>query len=216
MSIVSQKRGGLALVSSPKYISSHRIRLVSYAKDLEIDYIEVDADNLPEDLLEINPSGRLPTLFDRNLVLINDRVISEYLDERFPHPALMPIEAELRAKIRLFGLEIEAQWYDLVNQLEHEKLSPAKKKAYQKTLREQIVQFSPMIKNSHYIIGQELSLLDCCILPVLWRLQHLEIDLPKNAFTQSLFKYMDFHFKQEYFKKALSKYEAGLRPEYVL
>lgn len=215
MGIVSQKRGGLALVSSPKHISSHRIRLVSYAKDLEIDYVEVDADNLPEDLLEINPSGRLPTLFDRNLVLINDRVISEYLDERFPHPALMPIEAELRAKIRLFGLEIEAQWYDLVNQLEHEKLSPAKRKAYQKTLREQIVQFSPMIKNSHYIIGQELSLLDCCILPVLWRLNSLEIDLPKNALTQSLLKYMDFHFKQEYFKRALSKYEAGLNPEYA-
>lgn len=214
MSIVSQKRGGLALVSSPKHISSHRIRLVSYAKDLEIDYIEVDADNLPEDLLEINPSGRLPTLFDRNLVLINDRVISEYLDERFPHPALMPIEAELRAKIRLFALEIEAQWYDLVNQLEHEKLSPAKKKTLQKTLREQIVQFSPMIKNSHYIIGQELSLLDCCILPVLWRLNSLEVDLPKNAFTQSLLKYMAFHFKQEYFKRSLSKYEAGLNPEY--
>lgn len=210
MSIISQKRGGLTLVGSPKHISSHRIRLISHAKDLEIEYVDIDADNLPEDLLEINPTGRLPTLLDRDLVLFNDRVVSEYLDERFPHPALMPIEANLRAKIRLFCIEIENQWYDLVNQLEHDKLSAAKKKVAQKQLRDYVIMWSPMMKNGNFMIGSELSLLDCCILPVLWRLDSLGIELPKSPATQPLQKYMAYHFKQDYFKNALSKYEATL------
>lgn len=213
MGIVNQKRGGLALLSSPFHISSHRIRLISHAKDLEMDYADIDPALIPEDLLEINPSGRLPTLLDRDLVLINDRVISEYLDERFPYPALMPIEAHLRAKIRLFTIEIEALWYDLVNQLEHEKLAASKKRTLQKNLKEQLLLFAPMVKNSHYLIGQELSLLDCCVLPVLWRLPVLEIDLPKSGNSKPWQKYMDFHFKQDYFKRSLSKYEQGLRKD---
>ncbi len=210
MSIVNQKRGGLALLSSPKHISSHRIRLICHAKDLEIEYIEVDSDNVPDDLLEVNPTGRLPTLLDKDLVLFNDKVVAEYLDERFPHPALMPIEANLRAKIRLFSLEIENSWYELADQLEHDKLSSAKRKKMQKTLRDYVVLFSPMMKNKQYIIGQELSLLDCCILPVLWRLPCLGIELPKNIATQGLEKYMEYHFKQDYFQNALSKHEATL------
>ncbi|SUO97264.1 glutathione S-transferase N-terminal domain-containing protein [Suttonella ornithocola] len=211
MSIISQKRGGLVLLSSPKHVSSHRIRLICHAKDLEIEYVDIDADNLPEDLIEINPTGKLPTLLDRDLVLFNDRVVSEYLDERFPHPALMPIEANLRAKIRLFCLEIEDQWYELVNQLEHEKVSPTKKKGIQKNLRDFVIMMSPMMKNGNYMMGSELSLLDCCILPVLWRLESLGIELPKTTATQPLQKYMAFHFKQEYFKKSMSKYELSLR-----
>lgn len=211
MSIISQKRGGLALLGSPKHVSSHRIRLVSHAKDLEIDYVDIDADNIPEDLIEINPTGRLPTLLDRDLVLFNDRVVAEYLDERFPHPALMPIEANLRAKIRLFSLEIEADWYQIVNQLEHEKLSAAKRKTLVKELRDKIILFSSMIRNSHFIIGAELSLLDCCVLPILWRMESLGVEIPKTAATQGLYKYMAYHFKQDYFKKALSKHERSLR-----
>ena len=133
MSIVSQKRGGLALFGSPIHASSHRIRLVCQAKDLEIDYVEIDPDNIPSDLIEINPTGRLPTLIDRDLVLFDERVVSEYLDERFPHPALMPIEANLKAKIRLFCYELETNWYQPVDQLQHGKLSPAKKKSAAKT-----------------------------------------------------------------------------------
>lgn len=211
MSIISQKRGGLALLGSPKHISSHRIRLVSHAKDLEIEYVDIDPDNIPEDLIEINPTGRLPTLLDRDLVLFNDRVVAEYLDERFPHPALMPIEANLRAKIRLFSLEIEADWYEVINQLEHDKLSVAKRKSLAKELRDKIILFSSMIKNNRFIIGSELSLLDCCVLPVLWRLESLDIEIPKSVATQGLYKYMAYHFKQDYFKNALSKHERGLR-----
>lgn len=211
MSILSQKRSGLALLSSPKHISSHRIRIVCHAKDLEIEYIDIDPDNLPEDLLEVNPTGRLPTLIDRDLVLFNDRVVSEYLDERFPHPALMPIEANQRAKIRLFCLEIENNWYPLAEQIEHEKMSAAKKKAAIKSLREAVLMIAPLLKENHFAIGTELSLLDCCMLPILWRLESFEISLPKTDAAQPLIDYMDYHFKQDYFVAALSKYESGLR-----
>lgn len=211
MSIISQKRGGLALLASPKHISSHRIRLICHAKDLEIDYVEIDPDHLPEDLLEVNPTGILPTLIDRDLVLFNDRVVSEYLDERFPHPALMPIEANLRAKIRLFCMEIESEWYDNVNALEHSRMTAAKKKAAVKTLRDSILSFAPLVKGRRFVIGNELTLLDCCILPVLWRMEALDVVLPNSAAGNALKEYMEYHFAQEYFKASLSKYEAGLR-----
>ncbi len=211
MSIVSQKRGGLALLGSPKHVSSHRIRLVCQAKDLDIDYVTIDPDRLPEDLLEVNPTGRLPTLIDRDLVLFNDRVVSEYLDERFPHPALMPIEANLRAKIRLFCMEIESNWYDLTNKLEHGRLASARKKTTIKSLRDGVLVIASLLKKREYAIGSEMSLLDCCILPVLWRLSSLGVELPKSAATQAIEHYMAFHFKQEYFRHSLSKYEAGLR-----
>ena len=209
MSIVSQKRGGLALFGSPIHAASHRLRLVCQLKDQEIDYVEIDPDNIPADLIEINPTGRLPTLIDRDLVLFDERVVSEYLDERFPHPALMPIEAILKAKIRLFCYELETNWYQPVDQLQHAKLTPAKKKAAQKQLRESVLLMSPMFKGRDYLIGSEISLLDCCVLPILWRLESLEIDLPKAAAT--IQHYMDFHFAKDYFKNSLSKQEAALR-----
>ncbi len=205
MSIVSQKRGGLALFGSPKHAASHRIRLLCFAKDLEVEYAEIEPNNLPEDLLEINPTGRLPTLIDRDLVLFNERVISEYLDERFPHPALMPIEANLRAKIRLFSYEIEQHWYEPIDQLEHSRLSSVKKKNMIKTLRESVLFLAPLFKGKNYLIGNEMSLLDCCVLPILWRLGNLNIELPKSA--QGIQNYMDYHFDKDYFQCSLSKHE---------
>ena len=122
----------------------------------------------------------------------------------------MPIEANLKAKIRLFCYELETNWYQPVDQLQHGKLSPAKKKAPQKQLRESVLLMSPMFKGRDYLIGSEISLLDCCVLPILWRLESLEIELPKAAAT--IQRYMDFHFSKDYFRKSLSKQEAALRP----
>lgn len=210
MSLINLKKGGLALFASPKHIASHRIRIVAQCKDLEMEYIEIDPDNMPSDLLEINPSGRLPMLVDRDLILYDERVISEYIDERFPHPALMPIEANLRAKIRLFSYEVEKNWYPDADFLEHNKPAAAKRRKQQKALRENILLLTPFFKGKQFFIGEELSLLDCCILPVLWRLPIYEIELPKVA--QSIQKYMDYHFQQDYFQKSLSPYERALRP----
>ncbi|MBV7434758.1 glutathione S-transferase N-terminal domain-containing protein [Cardiobacteriaceae bacterium TAE3-ERU3] len=209
MSLINLKKGGLALFASPKHIASHRIRIIASCKDLEMEYLEIDPDNIPGDLLEINPNGRLPVLVDRDLVLYDERVISEYLDERFPHPALMPIEANMRAKIRLFAYEIEKNWYPDADFLEHGKPAAAKRKKMQKTLRENILLLTPFFKGRNFIVGDEISLLDCCILPILWRLPLYEIELPKAA--QPIQKYMDYHFKQPYFTEALSSYERGIR-----
>ena len=208
-----QRRNGLALLSSPKQVSSHRIRLICAAKDLDIDIKNIDLDKpkLDEEVLKANPTGRIPALHDRDFVLFGDRVLAEYIDERFPHPALMPIEAKERAIIRLFSNEIEAIWYDYINQLEHEKLAVSKKKQLQKKLYESIIRFSPMFKaNSHFLIGDELSLLDCCVLPAFWRLSYIGIEIPKSSSTAAMLNYMNYHFGKDYFKKSLSKYEKDL------
>lgn len=208
------KRGGLALYSSSKLVRSHYIRLVSYTKDLEIEYVELEADSIPQEFLdEVNSTGRLPTLTDRDLVLFDERVISEYMDERFPHPALMPIEANNRAKIRLFFWELEKAWYSCVDTLEQTRQTPVKRRRTQRELRDAILSFVPFFKGREYLIGNELSLLDCFVLPVLWRLGALEIELPKSA--SPLLRYMDFHFNKDYFRKSLSKYEEAL-PPYVV
>lgn len=208
MSILNQKRGGLVLIGGSQHAASHRIRLVCHAKDLtEIDFEYVDPSALPAELLEINPTGRLPTLIDKDMVLINERVIGEYLDERFPHPALMPIEAGQRALIRLFCFELEAQCYTLLEQLEQEKLTAAKKKA---DIRDNILHMLPLFKGRQFAMGSELSLLDCCLLPILWRFESLGIELPKVA--APLEKYMQVQFASEYFRKSLTPAEKQLRP----
>ena len=117
------------LIGGSQHAASHRIRLVCHAKDLtEIDFEYVDPQALPDELQEINPTGRLPILIDKDMILIDERVIGEYLDERFPHPALMPIEAGQKALIRLFCYELEAKCYSVLKLLEQEKLTAAKKK----------------------------------------------------------------------------------------
>lgn len=211
----TMKRAGLALYSSPKHIRSHYIRLVSYIKDLEIEYVDVDGDAIPDAFYqEINKLGRLPTLTDRDLTLFDERVISEYMDERFPHPALMPIEANLRGRIRLLFWELEKQWYEPIDALEHSRIASAKKKKLQKELRDSILSLVPLFKGCDYLMNQELSLLDCYVLPALWRLGLLEIELPKVA--APMIRYMDFHFKQDYFRKSLSKYEEAFPPYVVV
>lgn len=214
-SIISQKRGGLALFSSPKHVDSHYLRLVCHAKTLEdMELVDIDSEELQKELLEINRNGKVPTLIDRTLTLYDARVIAEYLDERFPHPALMPIEANLRAQIRLFFWEIEKFWYAPIDLLEHTRMAQPKRKKLQKELHDAILLLEPYFKGKTYLIGNELSLLDCCILPALWRLGALEIELPKAA--QYIIRYMNTHFEKDYFRKSLSKYEAAMPPVKII
>lgn len=212
---MSMRRNGLTLYSSSKQIRSHYIRMISYIKDLEIEYVDVDAENMPAEFrLEINPYEKLPTVTDRDLTLFDERVISEYFDERFPHPALMPIEANLRAKIRLLFWEIEKNWYERIEALEQLRGASAKKKKLQKELLDSILSTAPLFKGGNYLINNELSLLDCYVLPALWRLGELEIELPKIA--SPIIRYMEFHFSKEHFRKGLSKYEEGFKPYVVV
>lgn len=211
MNLLTNSRAGLTIVSDPVSAASHRIRLVVAEKSIEAEMVSVPfGEILPEDIMELNPSGRIPTLLDRDLVLFDERVISEYLDERFPHPALMPIDPMTRAKLRLLIYRIESEWYTRVNDLESDSVSANKKKVAVKELKESISMLSPLFKQSTFLMSDSLSLLDCAVLPVLWRLQHFGISLPEQA-AKNIRDYAIAMFEREGFKSALSDYEKELR-----
>lgn len=210
MSILTTSRAGLTIVSDPVSAASHRIRLVSTEKVVEAEFVSVSLEKLPEDLLTVNPSGRVPTVLDRDLVLFDERVISEYLDERFPHPALMPIDPMQRAKLRLMIYEIESRWYPHVLVLESSSASVARKKTAAKALREQIALTSPLFRQSEFLLSDSFSLLDCAVLPVLWRLQLFGVTLPEQA-VKNIRDYALGHFERESFKEALSDVEKRMR-----
>jgi len=149
-------------------------------KGISIDIVSVEPGKLPEDLLDLNPYHSVPTLVDRDLVLYDSRVIIEYLDERFPHPPLMPVDPVTRAQFRLALYRIERDWYALVQQIEQD---PDKKNTVKlkKILRDTVLQSTELFKVKPYFLSDEFSLVDATIAPVLWRLPYYEIDLPPQA-----------------------------------
>jgi RNA polymerase-associated protein len=163
---------------------------------------------LPEDLLDLNPYHSVPTLVDRDLVLYDSRVIIEYLDERFPHPPLMPVDPVTRAQFRLALYRIERDWYDLVRQIEQE---PDKKQAVKlkKILRDTVLQSSDLFKVKPFFLSDEFSLVDASIAPILWRFPYYEIDLPPQA--QPLIKYAGLVFSRPAFRDSLSDVEQDMR-----
>ncbi len=210
MSLLNNSRGGLTIVSDPVSAASHRIRLLVAEKVIEAEMVSVPFnDVLSEDILELNPTGRIPMLLDRDLILFDERVISEYLDERFPHPALMPIDPMTRAKLRLLIYRIESEWYSRINELESDSLSANKKKTLIKELKESIAMFSPLFKQNEFLMSDSLSLLDCAVLPILWRLSHFSINLPEQA-IKNINDYTTRLFAREGFNNSLSDYEKEL------
>lgn len=211
MSLLSSSRAGLTIVSDPISAASHRIRLVVAEKVVEADMVSVSLDDkLPDDLLSLNPTGRIPTLLDRDLILFDERVVSEYLDERFPHPALMPIDPMTRAKLRLMIYRIESEWYSKVADLESNSVSANRKKVAAKELRESVALLSPLFKQSEFLVSDAFSLLDCAVLPVLWRLQYFGINLPEQA-AKNIRDYALVMFEREGFQAALSDEEKALK-----
>jgi len=198
----------MTLFSAPNDPWSHRTRIVLAEKGIGIDIVSVEPGRFPEDLLDLNPYHSVPTLVDRDLVLYDSRVIMEYLDERFPHPPLMPIDPVTRAQFRLALYRIERDWYSLVQQIEQE---PDKKQAakLKKILRDTILQSADLFKVKPYFLSDEFSLVDATIAPVLWRLPHYEIDIPPTA--QALTKYANLVFARPGFRDSLSDVEQEMR-----
>jgi len=205
---LSSRRSIMTLFSAPNDPFSHRTRIVLAEKGISIDIVSVDSAKFPEDLLDLNPYHSVPTLVDRDLVLYDSRVIIEYLDERFPHPPLMPVDPVTRAQFRLALYRIERDWYSLVQQLESE---PDKKKlvTHKKILRDTILQSTELFKIKPYFLSDEFSLVDASIAPVLWRLPYYEIDLPPQA--QPIIKYSSLVFSRPAFREALSEKEQEMR-----
>ena len=204
---LANRRSVMNLFSSPTCPYCHRTRIVLAEKDITFDTIDVDLDKLPEDLSELNPYNTVPTLVDRDLVMYDSRVIIEYLDERFPHPPLMPVDPVSRAKTRLALHRIETDWYPLM----HDILTRGEKTAAKarKVLRESIIASSEVFSVMPYFLSQEFSLVDATIAPVLWRLPKLGIELPKEA--KPVLKYADRIFARETFQQSLSESEQEMR-----
>jgi RNA polymerase-associated protein len=194
----------MTLFSAPDEPYSHRTRIVLAEKGVEIDVIDVVPGRYPEDLLDLNPYHSLPTLVDRDLVLYDSRVIMEYLDERFPHPPLMPVDPVLRAQFRVALYRIERDWYEVARAIDAE---PDKKAAakHKKVLRDAILQSADVFKVKPYFLSDEFSLVDATIAPILWRMRRYEVDLPPQA--QALARYAQSMFARPSFRASLSDAE---------
>src|SRR5690606_23020725 len=183
-------------------------RIVLAEKGISIDIVSVEPGKLPEDLLDLNPYHTVPTLVDRDLVLYDSRVIIEYLDERFPHPPLMPVDPVTRAQFRLALYRIERDWYGLLHQIEAEQDKKQGLKL-RKILRDTILQSTDLFKIKPFFLSDEFSLVDATIAPVLWRLPFLEIELPPSA--QPILRYAQLVFSRSAFRESLSETEQEMR-----
>jgi RNA polymerase-associated protein len=207
MAIVANKRSIMTLYSGALDIYSHRVRIVLAEKGVAVDVINTDSNDKLEDLLELNPYGNSPTLVDRELVLYDANIIMEYLDERFPHPPLMPVYPVARAKTRLMIYRIDREWGELVRGIESGKADQVQ--AASKELKNYLVKLAPVFGNSAYFLNEEFTLVDCCIAPILWRLPAWGIVLPPEAKT--VMKYAERVFERDSFQASLTEAEQDLR-----
>ena len=203
MAVVANRRSVMTLFSSPTSPDSHRVRMVLAEKGITVEIADVDATNKPEDLIDLNPYNTVPTLVDRELVLYDSRAIMEYLDQRFPHPPLMPVDPVSRARSRLALYRIEKDWYELVPALESrgEKTSGKARKM----LRDSLTAGAEVFAAKPFFLSDEFSLVDAAIVPILWRLQRYRIELPRQA--KPVIQYAERMFARESFKASLSEAE---------
>lgn len=207
MAIIANKRSIMTLYSGALDIYSHRVRIVLAEKGVSVDVINADSNEKLEDLHELNPYGTVPTLIDRELVLYDANIIMEYLDERFPHPPLMPVYPVARAKTRLMIYRIDREWGDLVRKIEKGKPEVAQLAC--KELRNYLVKLAPVFNSSPFFLNEEFSLVDCCIAPILWRLPAWGISLPPEA--RSIYKYAERMFARDSFQASLTEAEEELK-----
>lgn len=208
MAIITNKRSVMTLYSGAVDILSHRVRIVLAEKGVSYEVVNVESRSKPEDLLELNPYGSVPTLVDRELALYEPNIITEYLDERFPHPPLMPVYPVARAKARLIIYRFDREWGPLIKKLEAGKTTDLQPVI--KELASYISQIIPIFNSSPYFMGDEFTLVDCCIAPVLWRLPLWGITF-SPAETKVLNKYADRVFQRDSFQASLTEAEHELR-----
>ena len=187
---------------------SHRTRIVLHEKDVECQVVDVDIKKKPRELGEYNPYNTVPTMLDRDLVLYDSHIINEYLDERLPHPPLMPVDPVSRAKARLMLMRFDRDWYGLLPDLfssDKKRLTNARN-----TLRDGLTVISPAFKEHAFILGEEFSMVDCSLAPILWRLPLYQLELPRQA--KPILDYADRLFARKAFKLSLTDAERDMRP----
>lgn len=208
MAVIANRRSVMTLFSGETDVYSHRVRIVLAEKGITNEVVNVDPHNKPEDLIDLNPYGSVPTLVDRDLVLYDSHVIMEYLDERFPHPPLMPVDPVSRARNRLLFYRIERDLYSAMEAI----LGSTEKQAAKprKELRESLITISPVVGQRPFFLSDEYTLVDCIVAPLLWRLPALGVELPKQA--SALAEYAERMFEREYFQQSLTEAEREMRP----
>ena len=190
---------------------SHRCRIVLYEKGMDFQVIDVDLYNKPEDIAVINPYNRVPVLVDRDLILYDSNIINEYIDERFPHPQLMPGDPVARARVRLFLFNFEKELFSNVNILESRGIKPNDKQLEKARaqIRDRLTMLAPIFLKNKYMLGDDFSMLDVAIAPLLWRLDYYGIDMSKNAVP--LLKYAERIFSRPAYIEALTPSEKVMR-----
>ena len=201
MAVVA-RRTVMSLFSDTDDIYSHQVRIVLAEKGVNVDIHTVNAENIPEDLLDLNPYGSTPTLVDRELVLYHPHIIMEYLDERFPYPTLLPVYPVARAETRKMMYRIEHDWYSLLKTILRGQPKDAARA--RKQLLESLIAIEPVFSDKLYFLNDEFSLLDCCVAPLLWRLTQMKFELPQ---TTAIGDYMRRVFSRESFQASLTEAE---------
>ena len=196
----------MTLFSDPLCPYSHRVRMVLAEKGITVEIVDVDTQDLPDELMDFNPYGTVPTLVDRDLKLYESRIVMEYLDERFPHPPLLPVDPVSRANARLFMYRVNRDWYANMDRIF--KGTEAEATQARKELRESLIATAPVFAAHPFFMSDEFSLVDCCVTPLLWRLPALGIEIPEQA--KGLKGYMSRMFSWDSFRASLTEAEREL------
>jgi len=201
MSILN--RSTMALLSDPRSHYSQRVRIVLAEKGVTCDIEEYTPATVPSELADVNPYNSLPTLLDRDLVLYDSKVMMEYLDERFPHPPLLPVYPVARAQSRLWIQRIEKDWAPKVDRLMRGEGTAEEAKE----LSQSLTGIAPIFIELPYFMSEEFTLTDCCLAPILWRIKEMGLTVDKSRQTKPLFDYMDRIFSREAYQESLSSLE---------
>jgi len=204
------KRSGMTLFSDPACHYCHRVRIVLAEKGVTVDIEDIDPGNVSDELVELNPYATVPTLVDKDLSLYESKVMMEYLDERFPHPPLLPVYPVARALHRQFMHRIEKDWCDKVDQIQKKGGTKAGDTA-RKELRDSFLGVAPIFAEQPYFMHDEFTLVDCCLAPLLWRFDMLGIKLPNSKQAKPLLAYMQRLFDRPAFVASLTEAELEMK-----
>lgn len=189
---------------------SQRCRFVLFEKGMDFEIRDIDLYNKPEDIAVMNPYGQVPILVERDLVLYESNIINEYIDERFPHPQLMPADPIMRARTRLFLYNFEKELFVHVSTLENRNITDEKLRDIARTnIRDRLSQLAPLLVKNKFLLGEDFTMLDVSLAPLLWRLEYYGIDLPKSA--APVLKYAQRLFSRPAYIEALTPSEKVMR-----
>lgn len=206
MAVVSNRKSVMTMYSDARSPYSHRVRLVLAEKNITVEIVDTDPLSISEDLMDLNPYGTLPTLVDRDLTLYESRIIMEYLDERFPHPPLLPVDPVSRASSRLYMHRVTEDWYQKMDEILNSGKGAAKAR---KELRESLTVSAPIFTHKPFFMSDDFCLVDCSIAPLLWRLPLMGVELPVQA--KPVIEYSKRLFDRESFQESLTEAEREMR-----